>query len=70
MEKISDDKNFEEIGVVKKYFSRIFTVLSKEIRTKLINLNISERVKKIIVKDLAFLAEEKQNEYLDELEKN
>ena len=70
MEKISDDKNFEEIGVVKKYFSRIFTVLSKEIRTKLINLNISERVKKIIVKDLAFLAEEKQNEYLEELEKN
>ena len=70
MEKISDDKNFEEIGVIKKYFSRIFTILSKEIRTKLINLNISERVKKIIVKDLAFLAEEKQNEYLDELEKN
>ena len=33
------------------------------------NLNISEKVKKIIIKDLAFLNEEKQKEYLDELKK-
>jgi len=71
VEKISDDldKNFEEIGIIKKYFSRLFTVLSKEIHEKLINLNISEKVKKIILKDLAFLTEEKQKEYLDELKK-
>jgi len=69
--KITDDldENFEDIGVVKKYFSRIFTALSKEIREKLMNLNISEKVKKIIIKDLAFLTEEKQKEYLDELKK-
>lgn len=71
MGKITDDsdKNFEDIGIVKKYFSRIFTVLSKEIREKLMNLNISEKIKKIVIKDLAFLTEEKQKEYLDELKK-
>lgn len=63
------DENFEDIGVVKKYFSRIFTVLSKEVREKLKNLNVSEKVKKIVIKDLAFLTEEKQKEYLDELKK-
>lgn len=63
------NENFEDIGIIKKYFSRIFNVLSKEIREKLININISEKVKKILLKDLAFLTEEKQKEYLDELEK-
>ena len=71
MEKITgdSDENFEDIGVVKKYFSRIFTVLSKEVRDKLLGLNLSEKVKKIVIKDLAFLTEEKQKEYLDELKK-
>jgi len=69
--KITDDleKDSEDIRVVKKYFSRIFTVLSKEVREKLKNLNVSEKVKKIVIKDLAFLKEEKQKEYLDELKK-
>ncbi|MFX0071166.1 MAG: hypothetical protein ACFFAO_08755 [Candidatus Hermodarchaeota archaeon] len=61
------EEKFEEINVVKKYFSKIFTVLSKEIREKLMNLNFSEKVKKIIIKELAFLSEEKQEEYLEEL---
>jgi len=71
VEKITDDidNNFEEIGVIKRYFSRIFTVLSVEIREKLLNLNLSEKVKKIIIKDLAFLTEQKQNDYLDEFKK-
>jgi len=69
--KITDDleKDSEDIRVVKKYFSRIFTVLSNEVREKLMNLNISEKVKKIVIKDLAFLTEDKQKEYLDELKK-
>jgi hypothetical protein len=71
VEKITDDidNNFEEIGVIKRYFSRIFNVLSVEIREKLLNLNLSEKVKKIIIKDLAFLTEQKQNDYLDEFKK-
>jgi hypothetical protein len=39
------------------------------VREKLKNLNVSEKVKKIVIKDLAFLKEEKQKEYLDELKK-
>jgi len=64
---ITNNKNFEEISVVKKYFSRIFTILSKEIREKLMNLNVSEETRKLIKKELAFLSKEKQKEYLNEL---
>jgi len=64
---ITNNKNFEEISVVKKYFSRIFTILSKEIREKLMNLSVSEETRKLIKKELAFLSKEKQKEYLDEL---
>ena len=62
-----NEKNFEELDIVKKYFSRIFTVLDAKIRERLKNLNVSEEKKKILLKELAFLNEEKQTEYLDEL---
>ena len=61
------DKNFEELEIVKKYFNQIFTVLDEKIREKLKNLNVTEEKKKILLKELAFLNDEKQNEYLDEL---
>ncbi len=59
-------KDLEDIKVVKKYFSRIFSVLSKEIREKLLKLDISEEKKKLIAKELAFLSKKKQKKYLDE----
>ena len=62
-----NNKDFEEINAVKKYFARIFTILSKEVRNKLMNLNVSEERRKEIKKELAFLSKEKQREYLDEL---
>jgi hypothetical protein len=62
-----NNKDFEEITAVKKYFARIFTILSKEIREKLMNLNISEEKRKTLKKELAFLSKERQKEYLDEL---
>jgi len=62
-----NDKDFEEIPAVKKYFARIFSVLSKEVRDKLLNLNVSEEKRKILKKELAFLSKERQKEYLDEL---
>ncbi|MFX0135252.1 MAG: hypothetical protein ACFFDN_16530 [Candidatus Hodarchaeota archaeon] len=62
--------NFEEISTVKKYFARIFSVLSKEVREKLLNLNVSEEKRKKIKKELAFLSNKKQKEYLDELKRN
>ncbi len=62
-----NNKDFEEINVVKKYFARIFSLLSKEVREKLINLNVPEEKRKTLKKELAFLSKERQKEYLDEL---
>ena len=74
MSLISSDENnggFEKLEVVKKYFQRIFTILSKEVRGELIKLNLSKDELKEIKKELAFLSEEKQIEFLKELaEKN
>ncbi len=62
-----EDINLEENTLVKKYFSRIFTVLPKEIREKLMNLEISETTLEKLKKELAFLTKDKQNEYLNEI---
>lgn len=62
-----ENKELEKIPEVKKYFTRIYTVLSKEIRDKLKGLDLSKDKKKKIKKELAFLSKEKQLEYLDEL---
>jgi hypothetical protein len=62
-----NEVNFEDNEVVKKYFSRIFTVLPKEIREKLMILDISETTLEKLKKELAFLPEDKQNEYLNEI---
>jgi len=70
---ISSDENageFEKLEVVKKYFHRIFTILSKEVKEELIKLNLSKDELKDIKKELAFLSEEKQIEFLKELTKN
>jgi hypothetical protein len=64
-----NEKELEEISEIKKYFSRIFTVIPKEIKEKLKTLNISKEKKKILKKELAFLSKEKQIGYLDELER-
>jgi len=63
-----NEKDLEEISEVKKYFSRIFTILSKEIRERLKQLNVSKEKKKKIRKELAFLPKEKQIDYLEEFE--
>ena len=67
---ISSDENnggFEKLEVVKKYFFRIFTVLSKEVKEELMKLNLSKDELKEIKKELAFLSEEKQKQFLKEL---
>jgi len=68
----SDEKNggFEKLEVVKKYFYRIFTTLSKEVKEELNKLNLSKDELKEIKKELAFLPEEKQIEFLKELTGN
>ena len=62
-----EDGEFENMGVVKKYFSRIYTVLKPDIRDRIEELPISENKKNKIRKELAFLSREKQYEYLDEI---
>jgi hypothetical protein len=62
----TNNKDLEEIPEIKKYFSKIYTVLSKDIRDKLKHLNVSKEKLKKIRKVLAFLPKKKQNEYLDE----
>lgn len=62
-----DELNFEKLEIVKRYFSRIYTVLSDEMRKKLLNLDISKKELKSISKRIAFLPEEKQKEFLEEL---
>ncbi len=67
MEKLGENGDLEDIPEIKKYFSRIYTILSKEIREKLRELNVSKEKKKRIKRELAFLSKDKQIEYLDEL---
>ena len=67
---IDENGGFEKLDVIKRYFYRIFTVLSKEVREQLTNLNLSKDDLKEVKKELAFLSEEKQKEFLKELAKN
>jgi hypothetical protein len=61
------DRSFDAIDIVKKYFLRIFTVLSKEVKQNLMELNLTKEELKEVKRELAFLPEEKQLEYLEEL---
>ncbi len=67
---LDEEEDLEDIPEIKKYFMRIYTVLSKEIREKLKQLDLDKEKKKKIKKELAFLSREKQIEYLDELNSN
>lgn len=63
----NDETNFEKLDIVKKYFARIFIVLKKDIRRKLLALKLTKEELKEIKKELVFLPEDKQKEYLKEL---
>jgi len=64
-----EEKDLEDIPEIKKYFMRIYTVLSKETRDKLKQLDLDKEKKKKIKRELAFLSKDKQIEYLEELNK-
>ena len=70
---INNDENdggFETLDVVRRYFNKIFTILSKDVREQLSDLNLSKDEIKEVKKELSFLSEEKQKEYLKELAKD
>ena len=58
---------FEKLDVVKRYFHKIFTVIHKDVREQLMDLNLSKGELKEVKKELVFLPDEKQKEYLNEL---
>ena len=66
---MSSGNGFDKLDVIKKYFQRVFNILSKEIREELIELEprLSKDEFKEIKKELAFLPKEKQLEYLQEI---
>lgn len=66
----NDNFNFEKLKIIKNYFSRIFNVLPKDIREDLLKLNLSKEELKSILKKIAFLTEEKQRMFLEEISNN
>jgi hypothetical protein len=58
-------KNEKDKKVVKGYFSKIFNVLSKELREKIKELDIPKEDRKEILKEVAFLNEIEQQKYIE-----
>jgi hypothetical protein len=65
-----DESSFEKYEVVKRYFNRIFNVLSREIRQELLELDLTEEELKEIKKELGFLREAQQKQYINEFIEN
>ncbi|TXT54722.1 MAG: hypothetical protein BAJALOKI1v1_2120002 [Promethearchaeota archaeon] len=63
----NDDLEIERLEIIKRYFSRIYTVLPEEMRTRLLKLDISKDELKSILKRIAFLPKKKQQDFLEEL---
>ena len=58
-------KNEKDRKVVKEYFAKIFNIISKDLRKQILELDIPKKDRKSILKELAFLAEEEQRNYLE-----
>ncbi|MFW9879209.1 MAG: hypothetical protein ACFFG0_39520, partial [Candidatus Thorarchaeota archaeon] len=58
-------KDEKDKKLVKEYFSKIFAVLSKDLRKQIIDLKISKKERKELLKELAFLTREEQVKYID-----
>ena len=59
---IKDEKDKK---LVRQYFSKIFTVLSKDIRKQIKDLEIPEKEKKELLQELAYLTKEEQIKYIE-----
>ncbi len=60
-------KNEKDKKIVKEYFSKIFNIISKDLRKQILDLDIPKKERKNIIKELAFIAEEEQLKYLEAL---
>ena len=60
-------KDEKDKKLVQEYFSKIFAVLSKDLRKQIIELKISKKEKKDLLEELAFLTKEEQIKYIETL---
>ncbi len=60
-------KDEKDKKLVKEYFSKIFAVLSKDLRQQISNLKISKKEKRELLEELAFLTKEEQVKYIEAL---
>jgi len=60
-------KNEKDKKIVKEYFSKIFNIISKDLRKQILELDIPKKERKNIMKELAYIAEEEQLKYLEAL---
>jgi len=60
-------KDEKDRKIVKEYFSKIFNIISKDIRKQISELDIPKKERKNLLRELAFLAEEEQLYYIEAL---
>ena len=58
-------KDEKDKKLVKEYFSKIFALLSKDIKKQIADLKVSKKEKKELLEELAFLTKEEQVKYID-----
>ncbi len=58
-------KDENDKKLVKEYFSKIFALLSKDLRKQIIDLKVSKKEKRELLEELAFLTKEEQVKYID-----
>ena len=58
-------KDEKDKKLVKEYFSKIFAVLSKDLRKQIKDLKISKKEKKELLEELVFLTKEEQVKYIE-----
>jgi hypothetical protein len=57
-------KNEKDKKLVREYFSKIFNVLSKDLRDQIMDLNIPKKDRNQLLKELAFLNKQEQEKYI------
>ena len=57
-------KNEKDKKLVKEYFSKIFALISKDLRKEIKDLKIPKKERQEILQELAFLSKEEQAKYI------
>jgi hypothetical protein len=60
-------KDEKDKKLVQEYFSKIFAVLSKDLRQQIIDLKISKKEKRELLEELVFLTKQEQVKYIETL---